>query len=76
MMMKNNIDLFKKETGFDLQQVESCYQQSEKSKYKIICNTDKSLSLYEIFTKISDYEEAAGVSAELEMNYDDIYIIM
>lgn len=66
------IELFKKITGFDLEQVESCYQDKVVSKYKIVADT----SLYDIFDKISIFEEKMNIKLDVSISYDDVYVIL
>lgn len=66
------IELFKKITGFDLEQVESCYQDNAVSKYKIVADT----SLYDIFDKISIFEEKMNIKLDVSISYDDVYVIL
>jgi hypothetical protein len=66
------IELFKQITGFDLELVESCYQDSPASKWKIITNA----SIYEIFDKIRLVEDEIGFIIQSQISYDDVYIIL
>ena len=66
------MELFKQITGFDLELVESCYQDSAASKWKIITDA----SFYEIFDKIELAEKKIGLHIESQISYDDVYIIL
>lgn len=66
------MELFKQITGFDLELVESCYQDSAASKWKIITDA----SFYSIFDKIEQAERKLGFKIESQISYDDVYIIL